>query len=190
RQWSLTASSSLVNDEIFPRVHGSFDHAVLLPLEHSSVWFRGAAGKSWGDRTNAFSNFFFGAFGNNWIDYQEVRRYRDFYSFPGVEINELGGNDFAKATAEWTLPPVRFRKMGVPALYSNWMRLALFSSALVTDVTKSALRQDAYNVGGQLDFSIVVFSNLDATFSVGYARAFLEQGRSSDEVMVSLKLLR
>ena len=85
-------------------------------IEHSSLWLRTAAGKSWGDRDNAFANFFFGGFGNNWIDYQEVCRYRDHYAFPGVELNEIGGTDFVKATLEWTLPPVRFQRLGRPSL--------------------------------------------------------------------------
>lgn len=146
-------------------------------------------GKSFGDRENPFANFFFGGFGNNWIDHQEVRRYRLHDSFPGLELNEIGGNDFAKATLEWTLPPVRFRRVGVPGLYTNWSRLALFGSGLATDLGQDDLRREVQSVGAQLDFSVVAFSNLDSVFSVGYAVA-REEGRSSDEVMVSLRLLQ
>jgi len=188
-RWNLTASGSLVNSEVFPRLHGSYEKGFLLPMDHASIWLRGAAGKSWGDRSNAFSNFFFGGFGNNWIDWQEVRRYRDDDSFPGLELNEVGGNDFAKGSVEWTSPPVRFRRMGVPSFYTNWARLALFSSALVTDVGRNDARRDIYDVGAQIDLSLVLFSNLDATFSVGYATAFEDSDRSN-ELMVSLKLLR
>lgn len=190
KAWSLAASGSLVDEDFFPRLYGSYDYGFPLPLDHASLWIRTAAGKSWGDRDNAFANFFFGGFGNNWIDYQEVRRYREYYSFPGLELNEAGGNDFGKATLEWTLPPVRFRKVGVPGLYTNWSRLALFTGGLVTNVGSDDLRTTFYNVGGQVDFSLVMFSNLESVFSVGYAVAFEEGGSSSDEVMISLKLLR
>ncbi|HVS33099.1 MAG TPA: hypothetical protein VMS98_16755 [Thermoanaerobaculia bacterium] len=189
QRWSIVSSGSLVDSEFFPRLYGSAEHGFLLPLEHSSIWLRGAAGKSWGDRTNAFSNFFFGAFGNNWIDYQEVNRYREYYSFPGLELNEAGGNDFAKAGLEWTLPPVRFRRLGTPSFYANWARLALFTSALAVDVTGGGDRRSYRNIGAQVDLSLVLFTSLDSTLSVGYAVATGE-GDRSNEVMLSLKLLR
>ena len=111
-----------------------------------------------------------------------MRRYRDFYSFPGLDLNAVGGINFGRLTAEWTLPPIRFRRVGVPSLYTNWARVALFSSALRTG-------QTFYDLGAQIDFSLVMFSNLESTFSVGYANA-MQKGRDSHEVMVSLKLLR
>jgi hypothetical protein len=188
-EWSVAASGSVANSEVFPRIHATYSHGALLPLQHSSVWLRAAAGKSWGDRDNAFSNFFFGGFGNNRIDWQEVRRYRHDSSFPGLELNEAGGNDFVKGGLEWTLPPVRFRRAGTPSFYTNWARLALFSSALVTDVADERLRRDLYDAGAQIDVSLVLFASLEATFSVGYAVAF-DETESSNEIMVSLKLLR
>ena len=183
----VAVSGSSVESDFFPRIHGAAEYGFILPIEHSSIWLRGAAGKSWGDRTNAFSNFFFGGFGNNWVDYRDERRYRESYSFPGLELNEAGGNDFAKAGVEWTLPPVRFESLGVPSFYANWARLALFSSLLATDVTRE--RQTVYDVGAQIDLSLVLFTNLDSTLSAGYAVAFSD-GERSNEVMISLKLLR
>ncbi len=188
--WSLAANASHVNSEFLPRVYGTFDKGFLLPIDHTSLWVRAAAGKSWGDRDNPFASFFFGGFGNNWVDYREVRRYRDFESFPGVEIDELGGTDFAHAKLELTLPPLRFEKAGIPGLYSNWARVALFGSVLETGISNADFRQTAFNAGAQLDLSIVAFSNLDSTVSLGIAHAFLEGGESSNEVMVSLKLLK
>ena len=186
---SFSGSGSLVESEVFPRVYGTYDHGFLLPIDHSSIWLRTAAGKSWGDRTNVFSNFFFGGFGNNWVDYQDVHRYREYYSFPGLDLNEAGGNDFAKTTIEWTLPAVRFRRAGVPSFYANWSRLSMFSSALVTDIGTPSVRRDLYSIGAQIDLSLVIFTSLDSMLSFGYATAF-ENGNGSDEVMVSLKLLR
>ena len=188
-QWSATTSGNHVTGHFFPRLYGTYDKGFLLPIDHSSLWLRSAAGKSFGDRENPFADFFFGAFGNNWIDYQEVHRYREYYSFPGLDLNDVGGNDFGRLTVEWTLPPIRFRHAGVPSLYTNWARLALFSSGLVTDVGNRDFRRNIYDIGAQLDFSMVLFSNLESTFSLGYATA-IEKGRSSNEVMLSLKLLR
>ena len=187
--WNVAAGTSLVHSDVFPRIWGDYQRGFLLPLEHSTIWLRAAAGKSWGHRTNAFSNFYFGGFGNNWIDWQEVRRYREYYAFPGLELNEAGGSDFTKASIEWTLPALKFRDVGVPSLYANWARLALFSSTLVTDVSRRDDRQNLYDVGAQADLSLVIFSNLESMFSLGYAVAF-DHGRHSNEVMVSLKLLK
>ena len=183
RQWTATAAGSAVNSKFFPGFYGTYDRGFLLPLEHSSIWLRSAAGKSFGDRSNPFANFYFGAFGNNWIDYQEVRRYREYYSFPGVDLNEIGGNDFGKLQVEWTLPPLRFRRVGVPGLYTNWARLALFTGGLRTNVTH------AYDLGAQVDLSLVMFSNLESMFSLGFAAA-RQPSKTSHEVMISLKLLR
>ncbi|MEO6486941.1 MAG: hypothetical protein ABIO78_03245, partial [Thermoanaerobaculia bacterium] len=74
-----------------------------------------------------------------------------------------------------------------PVFYANWARLAFFSSALATDVTTD--RRTVYDIGAQVDLSLVLFASLDSTLSVGYASAFGE-GSRSDEVMISLKLLR
>lgn len=187
QRWTAAASASVASSDFFPRVYGDYERGFLLPVEHSSLWLRGAAGKSWGDRTNAFANFYFGAFGNNWVDWQEVRRYRQLDSFPGLDLNEAGGSDFAKADLEWTLPAIKFARAGVPSFYTNWVRLALFSSTLVTGLTRG--RDTIHDAGAQADLSLVMFSNLDATFSLGYAMAF-DHGRHSSEVMVSLKLLQ
>ena len=186
----MGASASEANSDFFPRFYGSFDRGFLLPVDHTSLWVRTAAGKSFGERGNSFSNFFFGGFGNNWVDYDEVRRYREFYSFPGVDLDAIGGREFGKATLELTLPPLRFRKVGIAGLYSNWARLALFSSGLITDNEQGSFDRRIYDAGAQVDVSLVIFSNLESTFSVGYAKAFEQGSKSSDEVMVSLKLLR
>jgi len=187
--WTAATGLDRAGGDLFPRVYGTWDHGFLLPQEHASLWLRTAAGKSWGDHANAFSNFFFGAFGNNWIDYQEVRRYHEAYSFPGLELNEAGGNDFGRLQVEWMSPPLRFRRAGVPSMYANWARLGVFSSGLITDMGNSQFRRTLWDVGAQADFSLVLFSNLESTLSVGAATAF-EQGRRRNEAMLSLKLLR
>jgi hypothetical protein len=189
--WSLNSDNSLVRSTFYPRLYGTFDYGFLLPIDHSSLWFRTSAGYSPGKRDQSFANFYFGGFGNNWIDHAaSVNRYREYYSFPGVELDAIAGTNFGKALVEWTLPPVRFKKIGVAALYANWLRLALFSSGIVTNMESDAYRSRIANVGAQLNLKIVIFSSLESTFSVGYARA-MERGSSpSEETMISLKILR
>ena len=64
-----------------------------LPLAHSSIWLRSAAGVANGDRNNPVANFYFGGFGNNYVDDGVVKRYREYYSLPGFQIDEISGRE-------------------------------------------------------------------------------------------------
>ena len=99
----------------FPRVWGNYDRGFLLP-KNSSFWLRSSAGKSLGDFTSPFSNFYFGAFGNNYIDHGTI----DFgiaqntTVFPGVGIDAIGGRQLPAGSfdgriqsARDPLPPLR-----------------------------------------------------------------------------------
>jgi hypothetical protein len=187
--WQLVSHTNLVNGTWFPRVRTNAAYGMLLPMNHSSLWLRGSAGYSFGDRGNPFSGFYFGGFGNNWVDHEEIKRYREEYSFPGVEIDNIGGVTFAKAMVEWDLPPLRFRRFGIPSFYCNWARIGLFTSAIGTNFDRSSERQVVANAGGQVDFRLVVFSSLESTFSLGYAVAARENQRPTNEFMISLKIL-
>jgi hypothetical protein len=188
--WSLATRNTLVNSKVHSLLYTTFDYGILLPLDHSSVWLRTFFGSSFGDRSDPFDNFFFGGFGNNWIDHGTVERYREWYSFPGVELNAIGGKNCGKAMIELTLPPLRFRRMGVSALYANWARLALFGSGIVTNIDNSSDRVKYADAGAQLDIKLVFFSSLESTFSLGYAVASPDGSNFEDELMFSLKILR
>ena len=77
--WQVVSRSNYVNTELYPRLYSVLDYGIPLPLSHSSVWFRTSVGYSFGDRNNPFANFFFGGFGNNWIDHLTEKRYREYY---------------------------------------------------------------------------------------------------------------
>lgn len=188
-RWALVAAASCVNATTVPSLRADVDLGFALPRGHSSVWLRTSTGLAVGDREDPFANFYFGGFGNNWVDRGTEKRYRDFDSFPGVEINEVGGRTFAKAMVEWNLPPLRFRRVGWPGFHLTWARTSLFASGLVTDLDDGDQRTTAGNVGVQVDFRLGVLSRLDMTLSIGAAHARIEGGESSSEVMVSLKIL-
>ena len=185
----LHTQETYVRTKLYPRFFANLDYGVLLPWQHSTVWLRSSAGYSVGERTDPFANFYFGGFGNNWIDHQEARRYREYYSFPGVELNAIGGTDYGKLLVEWNLPPLRFRRFGLPSFYCTHATFSLFGSSLATQLTGSGRRTYA-NLGGQLDLKLVLFSLLESTLSFGYATAAEVDQRPSQELMVSLKLLR
>jgi len=188
--WGLTLHTNYVNERLFPRLYTDLAVGFLLPLHHSSVWLRGSSGHSFGgDRDEPFANFYFGGFGNNWIDYLAVKRFRGYDSFPGFAINDIGGTNYGKVQVEWVLPPLRFRRLGTPSLYLRWASLSLFSTGIMTNIDREALRRTVVNFGGQIDFRLVSFSHLKSTLSVGYAIA-VEEGESlQKELMISLRIL-
>ena len=172
----------------FPRVWANYDHGFLLP-RNSSFWIRSSAGKSFGDFASPFANFYFGDYGNNYVDHGEISRYRQYYSFPGVGIDAIGARSFGKVLGEYNLPPMRFREAGTTWFYVNWARLTLFSSGLFTNFTSAASRNYYGNLGTQLDFRVVLFTYLNATLSGGYAAAADRNGRVSTQYMISLRIL-
>ncbi len=188
--WNIGAYGSYILSEFYPLMHNDFDYGFLLPIDHSSLWLRTSLGYSFGDRKEPLANFYFGGFGNNYVDHASVNRYRQFYSFPGVELNAIPGHNYAKAMIEWTLPPIRFKRAGFPALYANWMSFAFFTTGIVTNLDKDEFKREVANVGFQMNLKLVIFSSLESTLSLGYAVAG-EEGRGPErEFMASLKILR
>lgn len=186
-QWNVNSEIDDTFPKIFPRVWGEYTRGILLPLRNSSLWIRSSAGKAFGDASDPFANFYFGAFGNNWIDKGNFSRYREYYSFPGVKIDQIGANSFAKSLAEWDLTPLHFRDLGHTMLYCNWARLALFTGALGANPA-SDQRSGYVDAGAQIDFRLVLFSQIKSTFSTGYAAARDDNGHIGNELMVSLKI--
>jgi hypothetical protein len=187
--WSLYTRATYAGAKVFPRIYGTYDRGVALPLRNSSVWFRTAAGKAIGNPNDPFANFYFGGFGNNWIDHQDISRYRQYYSFAGTGLNAIGAANFGKGMVEFNLPPARFKRLGTPTIYCNWARLSMFSSGLLTNLASGSQRGIYGNLGAQVDFRIVLFTYLNSTFSSGFAVAADKDGRRSTEYMISLKLL-
>ncbi len=188
-QLSLGNVTYVVRSVWFPQFYATADLGFALPWNHSSLWFRTAGGYSPKDEDEPFSNFYFGGFGNNYVDFREVSRYREFDSFPGAKLNAVGGTTFIKGVAEWTLPPVRFRRLGFAALYCTWTRLAFFGGSILANPHNPSLFRVVSNVGAQADFKLVMFSNLSATLSVGYALAFEKKNLPTKEFMISIKIL-
>ncbi len=172
----------------FPSLWANYDRGFLLP-RNSSVWVRASAGKSFGDFNSPFSSFYFGSYGNNYVDHGEISRYREYYSFPGVDIDAIPARSFAKILGEYNLPPKRFRELGATWMYVNWARLTFFSSGLFTNLSNSATRGYFANLGSQVDLRIVLFTYLNTTLSGGYAAAADRDGRVSTQYMVSLRIL-
>jgi len=186
-KWFMMTGANHADSSLTPHAYGGFDYGWALPRGHSSVWLRSAAGFAVGDRDEVFSRFYFGGYRNNIVDHQEVKRYREPFSLPGFDIDELSGRSFVRSMLEWNLPPARFSRVGSPDLYLSWARPALFAAALVTDPDSDS--ETWYSLGFQVDFQFTLLSRKDMTVSVGYAAGFSEDGHESNEFMVSLKIM-
>jgi hypothetical protein len=188
--WDVTVRGNYVQQALYPRVSLDASRGFPLPLDHSSVWLRVSAGAALaGDRDDPFANFFFGGFGNNWVDYRAIRQFRNTESFPGLDINAVGGANYGRAQVEWMLPPLRFRRAGIPSFYVRWAGLSFFATGLTTDVDDAAVRGELVSVGAQLDVRLVTLSHLNSTLSFGYASAWGRDLPRDDALMFSFKIM-
>ena len=189
-RWNLNLDVNRANGNTIPALYGGVDLGMPFLFKHSSLWWRSAAGWADGAADDPYANFFFGGFGNNWVDRREIKRYREHFSFPGFEISEIGGRRYARTMLEWNLPPLRFSNFGTPANYLSWARPALFAGVLVTNPGEGDRSRRLGSLGLQVDLQFNVMHEQEMTLSFGYALGF-EDGRSGrDEFMLSLKVLR
>lgn len=188
-RWDIVGYADYADSAFVPKIRGGIDFGFALPWEHSSVWLYSSAGVADGDRDNSLANWFFGGFGNNYVDDGDIKRYRNFYSFPGFEIDEIAGQNFAKTVLEWNLPPIRFKEVGIPSFYLTWIRPALFAGGLWTDIDKDAYKETYANLGAQVDLHFTIVHRLKMTFSVGYAQGYIDGNKYDTEWMISLKIL-
>jgi hypothetical protein len=188
-RWDVAGYLDHAESETVPLLRAGVDLGFALPLKHSSVWFYNSAGWAHGDRDNSLASWYFGAFGNNYVDDREVKRYREFYSFPGFDIDQIAGQDFIKSVVEWNLPPWRFENLGTPGFFLSYLRPAVFTGVLLTDLGDSVYNETYNNLGLQLDLQFTVVHRLPMTLSLGFARGYVGGRKADDEIMLSLKIL-
>jgi hypothetical protein len=187
--WTAVGKVTRIKQNTIPQLRGGFDLGFDLPVANSSVWLRTVGGASSGDRAISAANFFFGGFGNNYVDGGSIKRYRDFYAMPGFGLNEIKGHSFARQMVELNLPPMSFGSIGTPGFHPTWLRQSIFASALWTDPNQSARRQRYQSIGTQWDLRFSVLHWYDMTLSLGYAVGYKQSKRAGDEVMISLKIM-
>jgi len=170
-------------------LRGGLDLGLSLPLVHSSLWSRSSAGVATGEDDDPVANFYFGGFGNNYVDNGNVKRYREAGSLPGFEIDEVSAQRYFKQTLEWTITPYVFESVGTPGFHLTWARPALFASALWAKPAGNTETRKVGSVGGQVDFRMSTLHWHEMMLSVGYAQGYERSRRVGSEWMVSLKVL-
>ena len=187
--WDFGTTFNFVDSDTIPKLQGNLDFGFALPWGHSSIWFRNSAGIAFGDTLDEFANFFFGGFGNNYVDRGEIKRYRKYYAMPGFDLSAIPGRNFIRNMIEWNLPPVRFDRVGTSNFYLSWARPAIFASYLQTNLDQQFAKINARSIGAQVDFRFTVMARMDMTLSIGYAKGFGPAQFEDDEFMVSLKIM-
>ncbi len=187
--WNAVAAANIVDGVAVPQIRGSLDLGVALPLSHASLWLRTAAGATRGEPDNPVASFYFGGFGNNYVDRGAVKRYRDFDSLPGFTINGIGGQRFGREMVELNLPPTFLESLGRPGFYLSWLRPALFVTGLWVGGAVPGQTTTYGSVGGQMDMQFSVLHWYEMTLSAGYAIGYRGTNRGGDEWMISLKIM-
>jgi len=188
-RWDIAGYADYADNDFVPKIRAGLDFGFALPIKHSSIWLYNAAGIADGDRDQSLANWYFGGFGNNYVDDGDEKRYRLFYSMPGFEIDEIAGQDFFKSMLEWNLPPITFEEVGTPSFYLTWIRTALFAGGMITDIGDSVYEETYASLGLQVDLHFTIVHRLPMTLSLGFAQGFLDGKKYDDEVMLSLKIL-
>jgi hypothetical protein len=188
-RWLVDYTGNLVNGQTIPQVRGELDLGWALPLPNSSIWLRSAGGFANGDRNNTVANFYFGGFGNNYVDDKSVKRYRNYDKFPGFEIDQISALSFVRTMGEWNITPYVFESVGTPSFYLNWLRPSVFVAGLWADPGNATLRKTYTSLGGQLDLHFSVLHWYDMTLSAGFAAGYTGSQRTGSEWMISLKIM-
>lgn len=186
--WSAVNNVYRAGGDTIHQLRGGIDVGYALPIANSSVWVYNSGGFTSGDATNPLASFYFGGFKNNRVDDRAVKRYREYDTMPGFEIDEIPARNFAKSVVEWNLPPLRFESVGVPSLYVANARTAIFGGALLTNPAGAASRE-LFTAGVQVDLNFTLAHRLPMTLSAGFASGFESGQPRSDEVLISLKIM-
>ena len=161
----------------------------FLPIPNSSIWSWTAGGIANGANNPTLANFYFGGFGNNYVDDKAIKRYREPQSLPGFDIDQISALHFVKELVELNAPPIFFESAGTPGLYLNWLRTSVFAAGLWTEPQNSALRKTYSSLGAQADLRFSVLHWYGMTLSIGYGAGFQGSRKAGNEWMVSLKIM-
>lgn len=187
-RWEAAWGSEFADSQFFPRGRIGFDFGFPIGWAHSSLWLYSSAGITGGDANNPLTPYYFGGFKNNYVDDKEVKRYREYDTLPGFEIDEVAARNFAKSVVEWNLPPVRFEDVGTPTIYLGSIRPAVFASVLFADMDL-ATERTVGNAGVQVDLNFTLAHRLPMTFSVGYAAGIEDWAKRDETWLISLKIM-
>lgn len=167
-------------------IFGEWSHYTLFAFPHNVLHFKTGAGYHYKNEDLLEAQFFFGGFGNRYVEDEPVKQFEKIFRFPGVPIYSIVTDRFFKVMIENSFPPIRFDNVSIGNHYLKNINLAIYSQALVTGSFQSNKWID---VGTQINFVFSHWFNLESTISTGIARAWYDGGEDWDWFL-SLKLFK
>ena len=152
---------------------------------------RSAAGFANGDRNSTVANFYFGGFGNNYVDDKSIKRYREYSSFPGFDIDQISALSFVREMDRMESAAIRVRvgrhtractstRCGRPSSWEDCGRILE-----IRRCRKDLLERR--RAGRPPVFKVLHW--YDMTLSIGYAIGFQGSQKAGTEWMISLKIM-
>jgi hypothetical protein len=165
---------------------GDFNWFTPVFAPHNIFRVQTAAGQTWGNFIGA-GLFYFEGFGNQLLEEGTNRRYRQIENFPGLADNSQIADRFAKLTVENLFPSVKIGKRFGDS-YLRRADISVFHQRLYSEFEDTDAQY--YNVGFQSNWYFTNFYTINATLSLGFARAWDQAGDSYDEFFLYIKLFR
>ncbi len=134
----------------------------------------------------AIGKFYFGGFGNRYLEDGKIRQYRKVFRFPGIPIYSLATDRFVKGLIEHSSPPYRPGGIHLGHHYLSYINASWYSQGLWLNSPRSKLW---LSLGAQINFNFKHWYNLQSTLSLGAARAWW-QDHHNNEWFISLKLFK
>jgi hypothetical protein len=168
------------------QVTAEWDNYSKWLADHNTFHFQLAGGYHYDNPDLIQARFYFGGFGNRYVENVDVKQYRKLFRFPGLPIYSLAADRFVKVIFENNLPPLRFANAAIGSHLINHVDASIYSQALFMNSDQGDKWID---LGAQVNFVMKHWFNLETTFSTGIAKAWGKN--SSDwEWFMSLKLLK
>ena len=168
------------------QVTGEWDNYSNFLIPHNTLHFKLAAGYHYDNKSLRQARFYFGGFGNRYVENENVKQYRKVFRFPGIPIYSLDAERFIKIMFENNFPPIRFVNISFSQHFINHFDASLYSQALIL---KSDLAKKWIDIGVQGNVVFKHWFNLESTFSAGIAKAWWDNGEDW-QWFLSIKLLK
>jgi hypothetical protein len=185
-EWTATLDALGLDSRIVGGLYADWNAYTTVARPHNVLHLQLAAGYASSPRELAIGQYYLGGFGNQLLENEEVKQFRDPLRFPGVPVYSLSARGFAKVMLEHNLPPLRFRGARAGSHVLRHVDASWFAQGLMRD---SAPGRIGRSLGAQVNLVFEHWSNLESTLSAGVARAWLPS-QDSWEWFVSIKVLR
>ncbi|MBI9073442.1 MAG: hypothetical protein JEY94_17700 [Melioribacteraceae bacterium] len=174
------------------RAYGKWDNYSTWITDHNVFRFQLSGGYIYNPDELIQARFYFGGFGNRYVENQHVKHYRKVFRMPGFDLYSIPANGFAKLQIENNFPPIRATNIGLGQHLLNHIDFSVYANALycVQDFMPGNVQNnELFSVGGQINFIFKHWFNLESTFSAGIAAAY-DNKFHDYQWFLSYKLLR